>query len=217
GAGKSTLLKALSGDVHFSGDAHLHGKPIQHWPRRESARHMAVLPQHSSVGFALSAYEVATLGLTPLSVSRLQARTLVMEHMQAWHCWHLAPRPITSLSGGERQRVHLARVCLQLSQAKRPPLLLLDEPTSAQDLHQQHKILATMRQLCHQQRFTVLAVLHDLNHALAYADRCLVIKQGEIVLDGPPQQSLMPSTVNDIWDYLPATYHHANSQRALLF
>ena len=93
---------------------------------------------------------------------------------------HLAGRSYPTLSGGERQRVTFARIL-----AQQTPLLLLDEPTSSLDLHHQEHLMALARAAV-DRGGTVVAVLHDLNLAAAYADRIVLLDQGRLVAVGPP-------------------------------
>ena len=92
---------------------------------------------------------------------------------------------------------------LQVSQAEQAPLLLLDEPTSAQDLGQQHQILELIKNLCHQQEYGVLAILHDLNQVLRYCDSCGVMWQGKLDAKGPPEEVLVAETIQRYWQYQP--------------
>ena len=131
GAGKTTLLRCISGDLQACGTVQLYGRALGHWPDRERAHHLAVLPQSSQLTFAFTASEVVALGLIPLTLDRATATRQVEETMTLTGCEHLARRPWPALSGGERQRVQLARVRLQLSQAERPPLLLLSATSTA--------------------------------------------------------------------------------------
>ena len=203
GAGKSTLLKTIAGEQRAYGHIALHGRPIDDWPMRERARHVGVLPQASHLAFPFSAAEVVSLGLMPLAVSRSDGERLVQQAMADADCQHLAGRNFMALSGGEKQRVQLARVLVQLQQAKQAPLLLLDEPVSAQDLGQQHGLLAMASGLCRERGFTVMAVLHDLNQALRYSQRCLVLQGGEVLADGAPDAVLSEDFVSSVWHYRP--------------
>ncbi|EED33981.1 hemin import ATP-binding protein HmuV [gamma proteobacterium NOR5-3] len=203
GAGKSSFFAALAGDIACQGDICLQGRPMQHWPAALRARNIGVLPQQSQMPFAFSAQEVVALGLTPLSVSWREGQRLVRRSMARSDCDHLAQRSYLDLSGGERQRVNLARVLLQLSQAQAPPVLLLDEPTSAQDLGHQHAMLQMLRDQAASEGYAVVAVLHDLNHALRYADRCALIADGRLVAQGLPQAVLDADCVEQFWGYRP--------------
>lgn len=212
GAGKTTLLRCISGELKACGIIRLYDRDLFQWPDRLRARHLAVLPQSSQLSFAFSAAEVVALGLIPLRLDRKTADLEVRNCMGLTGCDHLAQRPWPALSGGERQRVQLARVLLQLSQAEHPPLLLLDEPTAAQDLGHQHNILQLAQDLCHQRGFAVLAVLHDLNQALRYCDHCHLLHQGRRLLSGPPESVLTEAVVGRYWDYQPERVTRANGQ-----
>ncbi|RTE66318.1 heme ABC transporter ATP-binding protein [Amphritea opalescens] len=201
GAGKTTLLKAISGDIKASGSIQLYGKELAAWDRRELAKHLAVLPQASQLAFPFSAREVVALGLTPLTLSREQAKALIDEKMHATDCHGFADHAYPSLSGGERQRVQLARVLLQLSQASHPPLLLLDEPTSAQDLGHQHNLLTLVQQLAKSEGFAVVAILHDLNQVLRYCDRCCLLDRGQVCAIDSPMEVLSDERIKQHWQY----------------
>ena len=201
GAGKSTLLKLLSGEKAATGCVLLHGRPLEQWAATERARHLAVLPQSNSLSFAFTAEEVVSLGLTPLSQGWRQGRQTVQSMMRATDCAHLSNSKYPTLSGGEQQRVHLARVLVQLSQAEREPVLLLDEPTSAQDLGQQHRLMELARDLAHSEQYCIAAILHDLNLALRYADHCMLLSHGQTAAAGPPAAVLNSANIQRHWGY----------------
>ena len=203
GAGKSTLFKAIAGEIKTKGKCYLHGQELAHWNRLERAKHLAILPQASHLNFPFFAREVVALGATPLSIKQIELEQQIRRVMQLSDSSSLADQPYPSLSGGEKQRVHLARVLLQLCQARNAPVLLLDEPTSAQDLGQQHKMLAQLKAFCRRENAIVIAVLHDLNQVLRYCDHCVILDQGHVAHSGSPQQVLTPPTVNKHWAYLP--------------
>ncbi len=215
GAGKSTLLKVIASEIPSEGSVSLHGQPGNDWHAMERARHVAVLPQVSELNFAFRAEEVVALGATPLDLGWRALADACRRFMTMTDCQHLADKPYPQLSGGEKQRVHLARVLLQLSQAEREPLLLLDEPTSAQDLRQQHLVLDLARDLCHRQDYAVVAVLHDLNQALRYSDQCTLLDGGRIVATGRPDLLLTPTQVNDLWKF-PVQYARTASGHQVL-
>lgn len=204
GAGKSSLLKTLASQWSpHAGDIELNGQSLNDWTRKNRAQHIAVLPQSSDLVFSFKAKEVVEIGATPLQLDRQSKSERIQFWMLQTDTWHLADRIYTSLSGGERQRVQLARVLLQISSATSPALLLLDEPTSAQDLGQQHRILQLLRQLCAEKNIIVVTILHDLNLASRYSDKICLLHQGKLFAAGPPADILTPSKVNDVWGYEP--------------
>ncbi len=203
GAGKSTFLKLIAGEWHGTGDMYFHGRALKQWDRRELACHLAVLPQSSRLSLPFTAREVVALGGIPLSINRKQLAVLVEESMARTHAAPLADALFTELSGGEQQRVQLARVLVQLAQATLPPLLLLDEPISAQDMMQQHAIMHLAHKLAHKQGWGVLAVLHDINFAACYCDQLCVLREGKIAANGAPQDCLRPDMIEAVWRYRP--------------
>ncbi len=216
GAGKSTLLKALTGELPAKGEVLFHGKSRQQWSSSALARHMAVLPQASQLTFPFLADEVVALGLTPLKLSHQEGLRQIERLMKLTDCHHLAKRSYPSLSGGERQRVQLARVLLQLSQAEQAPLLLLDEPTSAQDLGQQHSILKLAQELARDQGYGVVAILHDLNQVLHYCHQCCLLADGKVAQQGKPYEVLRADTVEAHWQYRPKEIILENGQPILV-
>ena len=114
--------------------------------------------------------------------------------MKSLQVMHLADRVYPTLSGGEQRRVSLARVLAQDT-----PVMLLDEPTDALDIAHQQLVMSLCRRLANQGR-TVLAVLHDLNLAAAFADQILVLSEGQVVATGKPEEVLTPKLLYEVFD-----------------
>ncbi|HWU67336.1 MAG TPA: heme ABC transporter ATP-binding protein [Stenotrophobium sp.] len=188
GAGKSTLLKLLAGDlVPGAGNVTLNGRDLRDWSLRERAQQRAVLPQSESLRFAFTVQQVVELGR--LSCKRhgaAQESDIARAALQEADAAHLARRAYPSLSGGERSRVQLARVLAQIWEPTLPGgrYLLLDEPTASQDLAHQHACLRLARKFSAQD-VGVLAILHDPNLALRYADEVTLLCCGEVLAQGP--------------------------------
>ncbi len=216
GAGKSTLLRVIAGEIAFRGRVLLHGQELTEWSPLARARHIAVLPQASQLSFGFTAAEVVGLGATPLSLSRAALRSEVQRLMRLTDCAGLADQAYPGLSGGEKQRVHLARVLLQLSQAEDAPVLLLDEPTSAQDLGQQHAMMDLVRTLCEEQGYAAVAVLHDLNQALRYTQQCSLVDAGRVVEWGKPGAVVTADSVRRYWGYSAEVARTANGRLQIL-
>lgn len=190
GAGKSTLLRLLTGYLlPESGSCLLQQRPLTQWDPLELARTRAVMRQNSDLAFGYSVREVICLGRSPHNNTHLhQALHQVLEQTD---CLSLADRDYRQLSGGEQQRVQLARVLVQLwSPSPTPRWLFLDEPTSALDLYHQQHSLRLLHQLTRHSPLAVCCVLHDLNLAALYADRILLLHEGELVAAGTPQEVL---------------------------
>ncbi|NKD55369.1 MULTISPECIES: heme ABC transporter ATP-binding protein [unclassified Haematospirillum] len=202
GSGKSTLLSVMAGERKpDSGQIQLDNTPLEAWPLKALARRRAVLPQNPSLQFGFSVTEVVQLGLSPhqASTSRHDA-CLVDQALQKADIHHLGARNYLNLSGGEQQRTHFARVLAQLADGKneKPGYLLLDEPTSSLDPAHQHQILAQAKALARQGN-GVVAVLHDLNLAAAWADHIILLADGKITATGHPDDVLVPDIIEQVF------------------
>jgi iron complex transport system ATP-binding protein len=208
GAGKTTLIRALAGDVRPTrGSVSLDGRPLAAWHGAELARRRAVMSTERSVAFAFDAEEVALMGRMPLHGGNPDPsdRQVVRSLLEAVDCGHLAGRVYGTLSTGERQRVQLARAIAQVSDADEATdaaeggrYLLLDEPTSSLDPAHQHVAMRLLRREADAGR-GVLAVLHDLNLAAAYADRVVLLDEARVVADGPPVEVLRADLLESVF------------------
>jgi len=199
GSGKSTLIRALSGVLRPRlGTALLDGRDLYTLPARQSARAIAVLPQETALEFEFTCEEIVFMGRAPhlgrFETETERDRAVVQESMERTATWDLRKRPIVELSGGERQRVLLARAF-----AQEPRVLLLDEPTAHLDLSFQVQILRLVRALRDEKRTAVLASLHDLNLAAAYADRIVLLSRGRIEAAGTPQEVLSERVLRPVF------------------
>ncbi|HEU5150222.1 MAG TPA: heme ABC transporter ATP-binding protein [Iamia sp.] len=198
GAGKSTLLAALTGDVDLAaGSVTTCGRELGEWSGVELALRRSVLPQQVTVTFPFSVREVVEMGRAPwVHVDGDPEGGEVIDRVMA-ECdvAGMAERQLPTLSGGERARVALARVL-----AQEAPVLYLDEPTAALDLHHQELVL-NLAQSRAEAGAAVVVVLHDLALAAAHADRIVVLSQGRVVADGPPVEVLDEDLLSDV-------YHH---------
>lgn len=201
GAGKSTLLKLLCGEIPSHCDIRYFDKDRTQWQPSQLAKHLGMLPQHSTLSFPFLAHEVVELGAIPLNVTNQSARQIAHKYMKMTEVSHLGDRLYPSLSGGEKQRLHLARVLVQLDQAGDSKILMLDEPTSALDLAHQHNTLRIARMLADKLNTAVIVVLHDLNLAAQYSDRLVVLHNGKLVCDNTPWQALQPEMIKKVYGY----------------
>jgi iron complex transport system ATP-binding protein len=197
GAGKSTLVKALLGLVPASGSVEIDDRPIASLDRARIARQIAYLPQGQTLHWPLSVERLVALGRLPhlAPYSRIGAadREAIARAMQIAEVTHLAERTATALSGGERARVLLARAL-----AVEAPALIADEPLASLDpAHQLHG-MEILQGLARSARL-VIAVLHDLNLAMRFCDRLLVLDAGRLAADGPPETVLTPDLLARVY------------------
>lgn len=200
GSGKSTLLKLLSGLLRpIGGSVMLRGRDIQAIPRKDLARHLALLPQSSDFPPHLSVRELVGFGRYArtdwLRRFGAQDRRAIERMLEACELTDLAGREVGALSGGERQR---ARIAMALAQE--PSVLLLDEPVAALDPAHQLRSLDLLDRLHRDHGMAVLMVLHDLNLAARYCRRMIGLRDGRVVVDGSVEQALTPAALRRITD-----------------
>lgn len=201
GSGKSTLLRLLARVIApASGDILFKGRALREWPPRDYAKLVGYLPQELDSGFPMRAIDVVISGRAPF-LRRLQWESAedyarAVEALRECDALPLAHRYLDEMSGGERKRVFLARVL-----AGTPELILLDEPFAALDLSHIQQLVALLRSFVTPTGRTVVFVSHDLNWSGAYADRMLVMNNGEIVADGEPAAVLTPEAVQKYFDF----------------
>jgi len=199
GSGKSTLLRIAAGLLApQTGTARWNGRDVLHVAPLERARSISLLPQTVTVLYRYHVVEVVAMGrhphlAGPWATSTSADAAAVEEAMQWTAVTALAERPFDELSGGERQRVLLAAALAQGGD-----LLLLDEPTTALDLHHQNAILRLLRRLAEAGR-AILCATHDLNLAAAYADRLVLLDEGAVAAEGPAADVLTPERIGRVY------------------
>ncbi|RDI50184.1 ABC transporter ATP-binding protein [Nocardia mexicana] len=198
--GKSTLLRALARLLTpESGAVLLDGKPITAYPPKEVARRIGLLPQSSTAPDGIRVADLVARGRYPhQSLLRQWSRAdeeAVAAAMAATGVTELSARAVDELSGGQRQRVWIAMVLAQDT-----PVILLDEPTTYLDIAHQIQLLDLCRSLQRDSGRTVVAVLHDLNHAFRYADHLVAMKEGRVVAAGAPREIVTAELVQEVFD-----------------
>ena len=205
GAGKSTMFGVLAGDVTpTAGEVRLDGAPLTEHRPKHLARMRGVLLQQNTVSFPFTVREVVSMGRTPWARTPLEHEDedAIAEAMAKTDVTALAERSVTSLSGGERARVGLARVL-----AQRTRLLLLDEPTAALDLRHQEDVLRIARAEA-DAGAAVAVVLHDLDAAMAVADRVTLLNRGRVVAQGTPAEVLTAARIEAVYGQAVDVFAH---------
>ena len=174
GSGKTLTLHTLAGlRSPAAGSALLHGRDVRSDSRRETARALALLPQHVDDIFPATVLDTAMIGRHP-HIARFQWETaediaITQAALAAVGLDQMAHRDVLTLSGGERRRLAIAQVLTQ-----QPDVYLLDEPTNHLDPQHQLDALRLFRSKA-DGGAAVVASLHDVNLAVRYADRCLLL------------------------------------------
>jgi ABC-type cobalamin/Fe3+-siderophores transport system ATPase subunit len=188
GSGKSTLIKVLLGHlVPAAGSVLWEQRPLASFGRRELARLIAYLPQTPSAEIGQTVGDVLRLGRLPywgaFGIESKRDAEVVARVAESLELGGLLHRRMDEVSGGQRQRVFLGR-CL----AQEPAAMLLDEPATYLDLRHQLELYNLLRRLADEQNIAVLMSSHDPNLAAAHADRLIVLGEGAILAEGPPEQ-----------------------------
>ena len=182
GAGKSTLLACLAGLLRpDTGTVQLDDADVAGLPAAARARAIGLLPQGAETHWAITSEALVALGRIPHmrgAGPSTEDRRAIAAAMTATATESIAQRPVTQLSGGERARVLLARVL-----AGEPQWILADEPLANLDPGFQLDILGLLRRQAEDGK-GVIAVLHDLHHAVRFADHILLLHQGKLFAEG---------------------------------
>ncbi|MFC5745385.1 ABC transporter ATP-binding protein [Actinomadura rugatobispora] len=195
GSGKSTLLRTVYRALRPTGGiVSLDGRNLWRMPARQAARQRAVVTQHGDLSAEFSVGEVVAMGRAPhkglFERENAADRAVVDESLKRVDMLWAIDRLFSTLSGGERQRVLVGRAL-----AQEAPLLVLDEPTNHLDVRAQLALLDLIRSL----GLTLLAALHDLDHAAAYCDHLVVLQDGQVRAAGAPLEVLTPEFVAEVF------------------
>ncbi|XVU27810.1 ABC transporter ATP-binding protein [Actinoplanes sp. CA-054009] len=197
--GKSTLLRGLARLLKPSaGRVILDGADIRSYRTKEVARRVGLLPQTAIAPDGITVADLVARGRYPYqglvrqwtedderAVARAMEQTAVTD---------LSGRLVDELSGGQRQRVWVA-----MALAQHTDILLLDEPTTFLDITHQIELMELFTDL-HLAGHTMVAVLHDLNHAARYGTHLIAMKDGQVVAEGPPEQVVTVELVEKVFD-----------------
>ena len=199
GCGKSTLLKSFARFLKpKNGDVVLDGKSIYELPTQLLAKHIGLLPQSPIVPAGITVADLVSRGRFPYQTLFGQLRKddyeAIAIAMEAMGITDLADKSVDSLSGGQRQRVWIALVLAQDTD-----ILLLDEPTTYLDIAYQVEILDCLAKLNEIKKTTIVAILHDINLSIRYADHIFAMKKGELIAEGNPKDIITPELMRTIY------------------
>ncbi|SHL48620.1 iron complex transport system ATP-binding protein [Pseudonocardia thermophila] len=196
--GKSTLLRGLARLVKPSaGQVVLDGADIHSYRAKEVARRLGLLPQTSTAPDGITVADLVSRGRYPHQKLIRQwteaDEQAARRAMEATSVLELSSRLVDELSGGQRQRVWVA-----MALAQETGILLLDEPTTYLDITHQIELLELFTDL-HQAGRTLVAVLHDLNHAARYGTHLIAMRDGAVVAEGPPAEIVTAELVEEVF------------------
>lgn len=196
GSGKSTFLKCVYRILKpEEGVIYLDNEALNRLTVQESASKMAVVAQHNHSSFDFVVEDMVLMGRTPykkmMASNTKEDYEIVYDALKQVDMLPYKKRLFSTLSGGERQRVILARAL-----AQQPSCLILDEPTNHLDIKHQLMMLKIIEGL----DITVITAVHDMNIALNHCDYVYVMRSGEIVYEGIPEEVITPSMIEDIFE-----------------
>ncbi|MFH1347203.1 MAG: ABC transporter ATP-binding protein [Candidatus Margulisiibacteriota bacterium] len=193
GSGKTTLLRAMTGLIKAQrGTIVISQHRIENLDKRELARRISYVPQLMEPVDGFTVEDLILLGRTPyldrFSFENEDDREAVKWAIEELKIEDLKDRQTTELSGGEFQRVAIARAL-----AQEPKIMMLDEPTSHLDIRYQIKICKLLRKL--KAHRSIVATFHDLNLASRFCTRLILLKNGELIAEGPPDKVVTPQNI----------------------
>ena len=199
GSGKSTLLKVMGGILESdSGSTQFKESPISKIDKKLFAQSVSWIPQDHPMVFPFKVSEIVLMGrhpyLSPLSFESEEDFEISQQAMETTMTSQFSDRYFNEISGGEKQRVMIASAL-----AQNPEMMLLDEPTAALDLKYQVQILSILKKLNTAHKMTLIMAMHDLNLASKFCNRLILLDEGQIVRDGPPEQVLKKDILEQVY------------------
>lgn len=199
GSGKSTLLKTMSGIIKpYHGQVLINQQNLQTIKRIDLAKLLAILPQSPQAPSDITVSQLINYGRYAysswLNKNKAEDNKQIKWALQVTNLTHLANSFMYELSGGERQRVWIA-----MSLAQNSDYLFLDEPTTYLDIRYQFEILDLLKQLNNTQNKTIIMVLHEIQHALNYADYILLINNGKINSYGTVDEIIDSGAIEEVF------------------
>lgn len=216
GAGKSTLLRLIGRlEPLQTGAIHIGGLDLATTPTEELALKMAVLGQQTQISSRLRLCELVGFGRWPHHRGRPRQgdQAVVDRALGAFDLGALKDRFLDEVSGGQAQRAYLA-----MTFAQEADWLLLDEPLNNLDMAHARALMSRLAALVREEGRSVVAVVHEINYAAAWADHVIAMKNGRIVAEGPVSEVLCESVLSDLYDApvhvgshqgRPLVLHHA--------
>lgn len=199
GCGKSTLLRSLARVIPpRAGNILLNGVDTGTLKRKELSRRISLMAQGAVAPDEVRVTDLVARGRFPhqgmFHQWSEQDEKVVSQVLAVTGTADLARYRVSELSGGQRQRVWLALVLAQDC-----PVMLLDEPTTYLDIGHQYQLLQLIRSLCREQGRTIVAVLHDLQQAVRFADHLIVMKDGGVLASGVPEEILSADLIAEVF------------------
>ena len=197
GSGKSTLIKTICNIMEpRSGQILIDETPIEDIDITDLAKIVSYVPQSTAAATYTTVMDTVLLGRKPYVTWSYRQKDIdyALDAMNAMRIIGYSSRDVSDLSGGQRQRVFLAR-----SLAQCPSFFIFDEPTSALDLKHQMNTMIKMREVVHDKGAGMVIALHDINLAMNYSDKVLMLKNGKIFAYGTPDETITEENIRAVY------------------
>ena len=197
GSGKSTLIKTICNIMEpRSGQILIDETPIEDIDITDLAKIVSYVPQSTAAATYTTVMDTVLLGRKPYVTWSYRQKDIdyALDAMKAMRIIGYSSRDVSDLSGGQRQRVFLAR-----SLAQCPSSFIFDEPTSALDLKHQMNTMIKMREVVHDKGAGMVIALHDINLAMNYSDKVLMLKNGKIFAYGTPDETITEENIRAVY------------------
>ncbi|PKJ58382.1 MULTISPECIES: petrobactin ABC transporter ATP-binding protein YclP [Bacillus] len=198
GAGKSTLLSIMSRLIKKdSGEIYIDGQEIGQCDSKELAKKMSILKQANQINIRLTIKDLVSFGRFPYSQGRLTEEDWVHinQALSYMKLEEIQDKYLDQLSGGQCQRAFIAMVIAQDTD-----YIFLDEPLNNLDMKHSVEIMKLLKRLVEELGKTIVIVIHDINFASVYSDYIVALKNGRIVKEGPPEEMIETSVLEEIYD-----------------
>lgn len=217
GVGKSTVLRTLTGiQAPLAGAVQLDGEPLAALSPAARARRLAVVLTDRVEGGHLDVYTLVGLGRHPhtgtLGRLRAEDERAIRAALEAMEAMHLAGRFVDELSDGEKQKVMIARAL-----AQEPRVLVLDEPTAFLDVPHRMEVMRVLRRVTRARGQTAIVSTHHVDLALRAADRLWVMRAGQPIAAGAPEDLVLDGTVAAAFAARDVAFDHDTGGFALRF
>lgn len=197
GTGKTTFIKCIN-RIHEpqEGSIIFQNMDLRSMKHEDVAKLIAYVPQYINNSFSMTVVDAVMMGRLPYAKRSYSEddKRIVFDVIRSMELEDFAFRNIRELSGGERQRVFVARAL-----AQNPKMIILDEPTSSLDLHNQLFILRIIEQVAREKNITIIMTIHDLNLAAMFCDKILMLKNKKIFAYGSTDEVLTEDNVNTMY------------------
>ncbi len=203
GSGKSTLLFGIFSMIKLnSGEIFYNNKNIKEFSNKELAKKISFVPQMSSFPDDVTLWEFVSFGRHPygnvFSSNKDEDKKIIKESIEKVDLTNFENNYISELSGGQKQRALIG-----LALAQDTETIILDEPTNHLDIKSQLEIIHLLHDLNHRFKKTIILVIHDINHGLKFADKVVIMKDGEIKLDGETNKIINEEAIESIFGVTP--------------